>query len=90
MIIKKQKIAFIDLLEKQTINKNKSLHFIFFNWSKNQLSMPFIKIRNNLYWRWTKRINLDFLIGKESFFLDGLFKSYASIFDTIRANMALK
>lgn len=30
MIIKKQKIAFIDLLKKQTINKNKSLHFIFF------------------------------------------------------------
>lgn len=91
MIIEKQKIAFIDLLKKQTINKNKSLHFIlFFNWSKNQLSMPFIKIRNNLYWRWTKRINLDFLRGKESFFLDGLFKSYASIFDTIRANMALK
>lgn len=27
---KKQKIAFIDLLKKQTINKNKSLHFIFF------------------------------------------------------------
>lgn len=26
---KKQKIAFIDLLKKQTINKNKSLHFIF-------------------------------------------------------------
>lgn len=26
----KQKIAFIDLLKKQTINKNKSLHFIFF------------------------------------------------------------
>lgn len=30
MIIEKQKIAFIDLLKKQTINKNKSLHFIFF------------------------------------------------------------
>lgn len=30
MIIKKQKIAFIDLLKKQTINKNKSSHFIFF------------------------------------------------------------
>lgn len=69
MIIEKQKIAFIDLLKKQTINKNKSLHFIFFfNWSKNQLSMPFIKIRNNLYWRWTKRINLNFLRGKERFF----------------------
>lgn len=28
--LQKQKIAFIDLLKKQTINKNKSSHFIFF------------------------------------------------------------